>query len=183
MIAASRYAKSLIDLAIETNQLEEIRNDMRLIKDVCAGNRDFVLLLQSPIVKTDKKIAIFSSVFEGKISKTSLSFLHIIATKRREGYIDAIASSFDDQYKVYKNITTVLVQSAVALDEKLRKEILSVVKTATTGEIEIIEKTDPSLIGGFILTINDKRVDQSVKRKLNDLKKDFSRNEFVPNLN
>lgn len=183
MIVASRYAKSLIDLAVETKQLEEVRKDMLLIKSVCNTNHDFVLLLESPVVKTDKKMAIFKTIFEGKISNTTQAFLNIIAAKRREGYIDDIAKAFDDQYKLHKNITTVTVETAVALDAKLKQEILTLVKKSVTGEIDLVEKVVPSLIGGFILTINDKQVDQSVKRKLNDLRKNFSDNDYVPNLN
>jgi len=176
MIVASRYAKSLIDLSIETKQLEEVRKDMLLIKDVCNNNPDFVRLLESPLVKTDKKLSIFKSIFDGKVSKTTSAFLTLIATKRREGYIDDIANSFDDQYKLYKNITTVKVQSAIALDDKLKKQVLAIIKQTVSGEIQLVEKVDPSLIGGFVLTINDKQVDQSVKRKLNDLRKTFSGN-------
>lgn len=183
MIVASRYAKSLIDLAIETKQLEEVRKDMLLVKEVCQANHDFVLLLESPVVKTDKKMAIFKSLFEGKISKTTQAFLNLIAGKRREGYMNDIAKSFDEQYKAFKNITTVKVASAIALDENLKKEILALVKKTVTGEIELVEKVDPSLIGGFVLTMNDKQVDQSVKRKLNDLRKDFAGNAYVPSMN
>jgi len=174
MIVASRYAKSLIDLAVETKQLEEVIKDMRLIKDVCAQNHEFVTMLQSPVVKTDRKQAIFKEVFEGKISKTTLSFLNLMAVKRREGYTAEIAKAFDEQYKLYKNITTVKVTSAIALDDKLRKQVMELVKKTVSGEVELVEKVDPSLIGGFVLTIDDKQVDQSVKRKLNDLRKTLS---------
>ena len=183
MIVASRYAKSLIDLAIESKQLEEVRNDMRLINDVCLHNHDFVNLLNSPVVKTDKKLAIFKAVFDGKISKITGSFLDLIANKRRESYIEDIAKSFDQQYKLYKNITTVTVQSATKLDDSSKKQILELIKKSFSGEIELIEKTDASLIGGFVLTINDSQIDQSVKRKLNDLRKTFSGNANLPGLN
>ena len=183
MVVASRYAKSLIDLAIGTKQLEEVRKDMQLIKQVCNSNHEFVLLLESPVVKTDKKMAIFKIIFSNKISATTQAFLNLIATKRREGYIDDIANAFDDQYKLYMNIITVKVESASALDAKSKKAILDLVKQTARGEIELIEKINPSLIGGFVLTIDDKQIDQSVKRKLNDLRKDFSVNLFVPNMN
>jgi len=80
MIVASRYAKSLIDLAVETKQLEEVRNDMRLIAQVCKENREFVILLESPVVKTDKKMAIFKSIFEGKIDLKIAIFLSVFTT-------------------------------------------------------------------------------------------------------
>ncbi len=183
MVVASRYAKSLIDLAIETKQLEEVRNDMLLVNHVCLQNHEFINLLQSPVVKTDKKLAIFKAIFDGKISKITVAFLNLIATKRRESYIYDISKSFDEQYKLYKNITTVKVESAVALDADSKKQILALVKKTVSGEIDLIEKTDTTLIGGFVLTINDSQLDHSVKRKLNDLRKTFSGNQSLPNLN
>jgi F-type H+-transporting ATPase subunit delta len=183
MIVASRYAKSLIDLAVETKQLEEVRADMKLIKRVCEGNREFVILLESPVVKTDKKMAIFKEIFGDKISVTTLTFLNLIATKRREGYIDNIAYAFDEQYKIYKNITSAEVTSAAPLDADNKAQILAIVSKTATGQIELIEKVDKSLIGGFILTVDGKRVDTTVKRKLNDLRKNFSGNVYVPDLN
>jgi F-type H+-transporting ATPase subunit delta len=183
MIVASRYAKSLIDLAQETKQLEEVRKDMQLINEICANNRDFIVLLQSPVVKTDKKKAIFQQLFEGKVSKTTFAFLNLLASKRRESYIADVAATFEEQYKSLKNITTVKVESAVALDDKTKKQILELVKKTYTGDIDLVEKVNPSLIGGFVLTINDTQIDQSVKRKLNDLKKGFADNTHVPNLN
>jgi len=176
MIVASRYAKSLIDLTSEVKKLEQSRIDMLLVKEVCDNNREFIMLLQSPIVKTDKKLAIFKSIFEGKISETSAAFLNLIISKRREVYIKDICIAFEEQYKIKKNITTVRVTSAIKLDANLKKQILEIIKQAVKGEIDLIEKLDSSLIGGFILTINDTQVDQSVKRKLNDLKKTFSGN-------
>ncbi len=183
MIVASRYAKSLIDLAVETKQLEEVANDMRLIKQVCKENREFVILLESPVVKTDKKMAIFHSVFGGKISATTSTFLDLIARKRREGYIDDIAYAFDEQYKVFKNITTALVTTAVSLDAATKAKIVEIVKKNATGEVQLVEKIDKTLIGGFILTVGDKQVDTTIKRKLNDLRKNFSTNLYVPDLN
>lgn len=183
MIVASRYAKSLIDLAVETKQLEEVRNDMRLIKQVCQENREFVIMLESPVVKTDKKMAIFQEVFGGKISATTQAFLNIVAKKRREGYIDNIAYAFDEHYKAFKNITSAVITTAVKLDDSTKAKILEIVKQHYKGEIELLEKTDKALIGGFVLTINDKQIDTSIKRKLNDLKKNFSGNLYVPELN
>jgi F-type H+-transporting ATPase subunit delta len=183
MSVASRYAKSLIDLAIESNQLEAVRNDMKLISQVCSQNADFNTLLESPVVKTDKKQAIFKSIFDGKVTQITSSFLNLIAVKRRENYINVIAKSFDEQYKTFLNITSATVHSAVALDDKLKSEILNLIKQTSKGTVELTQKVDSTLIGGFVLTINDTQIDQSVKRKLNDLKKNFSSTENLISTN
>jgi F-type H+-transporting ATPase subunit delta len=181
MIVASRYAKSLLDLAIEMKQLEEVNKDMRLIKSVCHQNREFSLLLKSPVISTDKKNAIVKAIFDGKVSKTTSSFLNLLTLKRREGDIEEIANAFSEQYNINKNITTAVITTAVTLDDDTKKKVLEIVKKSATGEVEIIEKIDKNLIGGFVLTVNDKQIDASIKRKLNDLKKGFSSSHYVLN--
>lgn len=179
MVVASRYAKSLIGLAVEQGKLEVVYADMKLIKGICTSNPDFVILLESPVVKTDKKKAIFKEILTGKISDLTFSFINIIADKRREGYIDDIAKAFDTQYKLYKNILSAVITSANGIDAATKAKVMELVKATTTGEVELIEKIDPSILGGFVITVGDKQMDQSVARKLNDLRKNFSENPFV----
>ena len=70
MIVASRYAKSLLDLSVEKGQLEAVYADMLQVKDVCENSREFITFLNSPIIKSDKKIATasFSSLFDNGCS-------------------------------------------------------------------------------------------------------------------
>ncbi|MEI8136937.1 MAG: ATP synthase F1 subunit delta [Bacteroidota bacterium] len=184
MIVASRYGKSLIDLSIEKNQVEETRKDMKIVKLVCDENRDFVVLLNSPIVKTDKKLEILNSIFKGKISNLSLSFLNLLAKKRRESYIPEIAVAYDEQFKAKKNITTAVITTANGIDAKVKTRVLEIVKQSSgAGEVELVEKIDASILGGFVLAIADKQLDQSVKRKLNDLRKNLLSNKYIPSSN
>ena len=82
-ILASRYAKSLLTLSIQNNILEEVKNDMKMIYDVCQENRDLQLLLKSPIINIDKKQSILKELFGSSINKVTLAFLNIITFKRR----------------------------------------------------------------------------------------------------
>ena len=52
---ATRYAKSLIGLAIERGELEKVFGDMEWLQSLCKGNRDFVTMLRSPVIKSDTK--------------------------------------------------------------------------------------------------------------------------------
>ena len=174
MIAATRYAKSLMDLAIESNQLDTVRNDMKAIEKTCRENSDFVLFLKSPIIKTDKKIQVLKALFEGKISSLSLSFLNLITSKNREAYIREITHAFDEQYKTNKNIFTTVVTSAKGLDSVSKQKVLDLIKSQMNGEVELLEKVDANTIGGFILKIGDKQVDRTVARQLSNLKKELT---------
>ncbi len=178
MIVASRYAKSLMELAVENKQLDAVKNDMKTVQLVCNQNREFILFLNSPVIKTDKKLAVLSDLFIGKISDLSLSFLNLITSKRRESYIGDITAAFDELYKENKNIFTAVVTSANGLDEKTKLKVIDLIKSQMNGEVELTEKIDANTIGGFILKIGDRQIDKSVARQLNNLKKELLNKEL-----
>lgn len=174
MIVASRYAKSLLDLAVEKGQLDAVYADIQQIKAVCDSTKEFTLFLNSPLIKSDKKISTLKAVFEGKVSAMALGFLTIVTTKRRESVIPEMANSFIEQYKIHKHILTAVITSAKGLDAATKQKALELVKQQAKGEVELIEKTDDKLIGGFVLKIGDKQLDKSVARQLSNLKKELT---------
>lgn len=174
MIVASRYAKSLIDLATEKGQLEAVYADMIQVKSVCHESKDFVLFLNSPIVQAEKKVATLKALFEGKLNTLTSGFLAIVASKRRESIIPEMVESFIEQYKAQKNILTAVVTSASGLDATTKQKALDLIKTQLNGEVELVEKVNPDLIGGFILKVGDKQIDKSVSRQLSNLRKELT---------
>jgi F-type H+-transporting ATPase subunit delta len=179
---ATRYAKSLIGLAKERNELDAAFQDMEVVLKACQDSKDLRVFLNSPVVNADKKKNVLSSIFAGKIGTLSSGFIQIITSKGREYLLSEIASEFIRQYKVSKNITEARVTSAVPLDSEVREKILALIHKTTTGEVEINEVVDPEIIGGLVVQIGDKQVDASIRKKLNELKKEFSKNLYVPEL-
>ena len=174
MIVASRYAKALLDLAVEKGQLEAVYADMLQVKAVCETSREFVTFLNSPIIKVDKKISTIKAVFEGKLNEITSGFLSIVASKRREAVIPEMAAAFIEQYREHKHILTAVITSANGLDAATKQKALDLVKAQMNGEVELVEKTDPNIIGGFVLKIGDKQLDKSVARQLSNLKKELT---------
>ena len=174
-----RYAKSLLDLSLEKGQLEQVREDMQLVSSVIRESHDLQLLLKSPVVKSDKKKEIFKAIFGGKIGVLSSAFIDIVIRQRREDQLEGIISSFFDQYKTHKQILTAVITTAQGLDEKLRKEVLSVVKSATKSEVELEEKVNADLIGGFVLRVGDRQVDASILRQIKNLDWKFLENPSI----
>lgn len=176
---ASRYAKSIIDLAAERGELEEVLSDMQGMQEA-VKNRDLYLLFKSPIIKSDKKRAVFNAIFDGKISKLSSEFFHIIMRKGREQYIPEIATDFIRQYKENSHITTIQLTTAHEIDQSILDGIEAklLASNVTDKKVEIENKVDESIVGGYILEIGDKLYDDSVKGKLDKLKKAFSKNEY-----
>lgn len=177
--AIVRYAKSLIDLAEEQGSMEKVYADMHLVNKTCKENHDLINLLQSPIVKIDKKHAILKAIFSGKVSKLTETFILLLASKRREILLEDIAVSFVEQYKVKKKILTAVITTSSGLDETLRKKVLEIVKGSTTSEVELIEKMNDKLIGGFVLQVGDKRVDASLAMQVKKLALAFTENPYL----
>ena len=177
---ASRYAKSLIDLAIETGQLEQVFADMQLLQQICKGNRDFVNLLRSPVVKGDTKIKVVKAITTGKISELTDSFITLLIRKTRESSLPEISTAFISQYKQHKNIHTVSLTTAAAISDTVRNSIIEQVKKASGfDKIELEEKVNEDIIGGFVLQMGDKLVDASIAYDLKAIAKQFENNDFI----
>ncbi len=177
---AGRYAKSLIELAQEQGSLDTVIEDLQSFKQVTA-NRDFLLLLKSPIVNASKKLAIVDSLFAGKYNELTLAFFRILINKGREEYLPEIANEFIRQYKRIKHISTVKVTTASPLSEGmleiLRKKLEDMKET--DDHVEVITTVDPSLLGGFVLEFDDKIYDASAAQKLEELKREFQGNVYI----
>jgi F-type H+-transporting ATPase subunit delta len=172
--AASRYAKALLELAIEQGNLEKVAADMAYMHKVCSEEKEFVILLNSPIIKSDKKISIFNSLF-GDFDRLSSMFIDLIAKNRREYMLGDIAASFDAQLKVHKGIVPVTLISAKALNAKTKDMIMEKISASVKGKLEVNEEIDESLIGGFIVRMDDKQIDASIATQFKNLKQRLTR--------
>ncbi len=177
---ASRYAKALIDLAIEKGQLEQVFADMQWLQAVCSGNRDFVNLLKSPIVNTEVKKKIIDAVTKANISELTKNFITLLAIKNRESNLPEIIAAVIDGYKEYKNIHTVKLTTATPVSDTVKNAIIDQVKRSAGFEkVEVEEQINPDLIGGFVLQVGDKLIDASIAYDLKAIAKQFDNNDFI----
>ena len=171
---ASRYAKSLIDLALEQNVLEEIKNDALFFVDTLRANSTLQAVLKNPIIPLGKKNAIINEIFVSKVNKTTAAFLKIVIDKGRSGILYSIAKEFLNQYNGFKKIFKAQVISATPLTQDNINKITAVVEDAVKGDVILTTLVDANLIGGFILTVGDKQFDTSIATSLAKLKKEFA---------
>lgn len=171
---AARYAKSLLDLAQEKGLTETLYNDMMLFKQTAAQSRPLMLMLKNPIVRTEKKAAVLKAAFGNRFNPVTMSFLQIITSKNREAILDAIAEAFIEQYDRMKGIERATVITTIPLTEALRAKFKAMVLQTTTGKsVELDEKIDQRLIGGYILRVGDQQIDGSIRNRLNELRLQF----------
>ena len=167
------YAKALFEFALERDAMESVHKDMQALNSLCKSNRDFLLMLKSPILKTEKKQKILMAVFRDSVSEITRGFLKIITAKRRESLLPDMAVAFVDLYKDYKGILTTNVKTAIPLTEELRKEILGIMGTQiqAKGIVDLVEEIKEELIGGFVLQWKDMQYDASILNEVNKMRK------------
>jgi len=171
--SASRYAKALLELAIEQNKVDLVLKDMEFFVDSGNNNYDLLVFLKSPVIKAEKKLSVLNELYS-HFDSLSKSFMQLITKNGREAILVEIASSFIYLVKEYKGIVSVVLISATELTKTSKEKILSKIKVS--GTIELTEEIDPTLIGGFIIRIGDVQVDASVNSQLKKLKIDLITN-------
>lgn len=177
---ASRYAKSLLDLAVEKGVLEQVYGDMQYLQNVIKESRDFANLLKSPVVKADAKIKVVQAVTAGKVGEMTSGFINLVITKAREAVLPEVITSFISQYKQHKGIHTVKLTTAVPVSDAVRNSIIDRVRqTSDMQNIEVQSIVDPSIIGGFVLQAGDKLVDASIAYELKEVSRQFEKNDFI----
>ena len=179
---AKTYAKSLLDLSIEKGVLEQVKNDMEVIYTTCIDSKELRLMLLSPIVSSDKKLAVLSDIFKNNVSELSFLFIELLAKKGREANLTAVSNAFSSLYLEYKNILKAVIVSVDGVGDSLKQKIKELVKESYQKEVIFDEVKDPSLLGGFIITIGDKQIDASVSKKLAQLKNSFSENAYISHI-
>lgn len=171
---AGRYAQSLLELAEERNSTDAVMKDMEYLITATNESRDFHVFLNSPIINSTKKNSILDKVF-ADFQELSMSFVHLITKNRREMLLPLIAEEYLLKVKAMRGIVPVSITSAVALDAKVKEDILAKLNKGIEGEIELNEKIDADLIGGFVVRMGDTRIDASVSNQLKELKQRLTR--------
>jgi F-type H+-transporting ATPase subunit delta len=177
---ASRYAKSIFDLSIEKGVLEQVHADFRAFEKVVEENRDLKLLLKNPVVPHLKKWSVLKAIFGDKFHAFVLGLMEITCKKGREFVLYATAKEFHRLYIKHKGIQKATITTTFPLTDALRAEILRLVKGISgKSEVELEELIDPTIIGGFLLRVEDRQLDETLSGKLNELRQSFSKNPYV----
>lgn len=168
---AERYSRALLEMAIESDKVDQILADMKNLK-VSLTSSDLYNLLMNPTIRGEKKNSILRKVFSTSWDPLTMKFVEVVTRKGREDVLPTMVDTFFDQYNEYKGITNVVVTSAKPLNEQslqnIKQKLLASGKTK--GEITMETRINPDLIGGFVLEFNNNQYDASVRSRLNILK-------------
>lgn len=168
-----RYSKALFRSAEEKGELDRVFGDMLFISEICRMSQ-VREILESPIIIPSKKTSLFHSILEDRIEKITLSLVDLLIKNGRESFLPAVARVFRDDTLKYRGITETHLTTAAPVNEKIRNQITELISSVFKTTVELKEHIDSSIIGGFILRVNDNFIDASVRNKLRKISKGLS---------
>lgn len=174
-----RYAKALVELAQEKGAMDQVKKDLDMLRGL--RNKELEALIASPVVAGERKARIFRSIFASRLHPITLSFFDLLFRKGREFALRDIGQAFDLRYNQINNIVRAQITTAIPLSEPLRQELHRTISALPElkGKTLVLETVvKPDLIGGFILHLEDKKFDASIRRQLHVIKQDFIDNLY-----
>lgn len=173
-----RYAKAFFELAQEKQLAVRLKSDMELVLSVAQTSADFVLLLESPVVKASQKEKAMRAIFANHLHETSLRFLNLIISNKREVHIPGICRNFLQLIRQEQGIRTAVITSASELSDNALNQINTMLEKEFNAPVETSQKVNPDLIGGFILRVDDQQFDASVASRLRKVKEALLQTEI-----
>ena len=170
---AVRYARSLFDLALEKEVLDDVYWDMKEVGRLCSM-QEVKDVIDSPVITHQKRKEIMLSLLGEKVNPLTVRFIELMFKQGREEFLGAASRNFIDLTRAYRGIREVTLTTAIPVNERLKTELAEVIESKGRGQIEFIEHVDESVIGGFILRVDDAYIDASVRNRLNRFRKEFS---------
>jgi F-type H+-transporting ATPase subunit delta len=180
--ASIRYAKAVLNLALELKKADRVNEDMLLISSTIEENKELQILLSSPIFKTKVKRETLSDIFEKKINEISLGLIYQLIENKRLAILQEVAKQYTIIYDFHKGTQIAKVTTATPITADLREKVLAKVTKITGKKIKLENIIDPSIIGGFILRVGDKQYDSSISGKFNNLRREFDDDLYVPKI-
>ena len=166
-----RYARALFQLAQEQGCEEAVYDGLtRFAHNYALAIAQFNEVLSDPIVAQEEKVKLVEMAVGEPMHDTLKQFIAFVAEQKREDKMFLIALKYMEMYRTKHNILSTKVTTATELPKATYDKIKAFVKQTFEADAEIDVKIDPTIIGGFILDIENTRMDSSVAGQLNALK-------------
>jgi F-type H+-transporting ATPase subunit delta len=180
--AADRYAKSLYQIAGSEGKQELVLKDMQQYREALKTSRDLKAVMDSPVIASSKKKGIVDAIFRPHFQHITGLFFDLVIRKGREKVLGDIADAYIREDKRMKGIKDGKLISATALTPELRQELQARAEKLAGSKVILEEKLDPSLLGGFILSVDDLQLDESIKSKLARLHHNLVDTSYIPKI-
>ena len=170
-LVAKRYGTALYELAVDNDKVDEISNEIKELKAIFVKELELTSLLNHPKIVVEEKIKIIENIFKNNISDELLGLLVLILKKGRQNEILSIFDYCLKAFDTYNGIITAYVTSADELSKHQKRQVEERLTLLTEKKILTVYTVDQTIIGGLIIRINDRIIDNSIKGKLSKMSK------------
>jgi len=177
--APIRYAKALLNLGMEQEFASQLNENMKLVAETIAENEDLKHVINSPVIKSDAKLAVLKDVFQSHTGPLTIGLFNVLVENKRLNILEDVAIQFSVLYDFVNAIDKAVVTTAVPLTKELENTVLQKVKELTGKEASIENIVDEKILGGFILRIGDLRYDASISNQLESLRREFETDDYI----
>ena len=172
---AVRYAGALLTSAKAGGVLADVAESYAAVLDLMASNKDLVIFLFSPQVRTQEKKTLLEKVLGGRIEAVLLHFFYLLIDKKRIEDIRDIGEEFADQVERDQGVVRARVVTAIELPADLAEQLQGKLADLTGARIILEKKVDPAVIGGVCVTMGDQILDGTVRSNLDSLRKNLEK--------
>lgn len=168
---AGRYANALFDLATEDNSVAKTGEALQSFLAIVSGSDDLRRLMRSPVFKTEDQLAAVEAIAsKAKINGLALNFLKLMSANRRLAAVPDAIAGYQALVARAKGEISAEVTSAEKLSVKQLADLKAALKSAVGSDVALETKVDPSILGGLIVKVGSRMMDNSLKTKLQNLK-------------
>ncbi|MCB1034387.1 MAG: ATP synthase F1 subunit delta [Acidobacteria bacterium] len=170
MLAVARvYSDAMLQLATQRGEAESLEAELRELSHLLETDTALESFLSDPLLDDKRRGESLERIFRGKASDLLVDSLQVLNRKRRLGLLPAVAETYREAASDYRGEVDVHLTSAVSLSEEQRARVKKAVEKKMGRRARLIEKVDPSLIGGMIVRIRDRKADATVVSRLRSL--------------
>ena len=168
---AGRYANALFGLASDENAIDKVGADLASFQAAIEISDDLKRLVRSPVFKaSDQASAIEALCAKAKITGTALNFLLLVTRNRRLAALSGIIAAYNTLVAAAKGEVSAEVTSAEKLSAQHITDIKAALKDTTGRDVTLSTRVDASILGGLIVKVDSRMMDNSLKTKLSNLK-------------
>lgn len=178
-LIARRYSAALFSIAAEENAIEEYESEVKTLCKIMEEDPEFLTILNHPRITSEEKAQIMEKVLKGRISDNLFGLFLLLAKKNREANILEILHAFLELAKEHKGIVTAVVESAVELTDSQLNEIKAKLSENLNKQVEMQAVLNKALIGGVKIRVDGRLIDGSIRKQLDEMKKNLMNLQLV----
>ena len=170
-VIANRYATALIETAETAKALDSVEKDMSQLAAMLEQSDDLNALISSQLFNRDQQQNALSALGQKSgFNQLSINFLGVLAQNRRLYTLGAILKAFRNELSKRRGEVRAQVASAFPLTPEQERMLQDSLKNSLGFNVQLDLSVDRSLLGGMVVTVGSRMIDDSVKGKLERLK-------------